>query len=111
MTGRTTEGVPFDPEGRRPSFEELYASYGNLVYATAMRTLGDHQLAEDATQETWVSAARSLDRGTVPKFPIAWLLKISRRTAARKLRNDGLLVYEWSPDILRMELDRYVWSE
>jgi hypothetical protein len=31
--------------------------------------------------------------------------------AARKLRNDGLLIYEWSPDILRMELDRYVWSE
>jgi hypothetical protein len=31
--------------------------------------------------------------------------------AARKLRNDGLLIYEWSPDILRMELDRYIWSE
>jgi predicted AAA+ superfamily ATPase len=31
--------------------------------------------------------------------------------AARKLRNDGLLIYEWSPDILKMELDRYVWSE
>ncbi len=31
--------------------------------------------------------------------------------AARKLRNDGLLIYEWSPDILRMELDRYIWNE
>ncbi len=31
--------------------------------------------------------------------------------AVRKLRNDGLLVYEWSPDILRMELDRYIWSD
>jgi len=31
--------------------------------------------------------------------------------AARKLRNDGLLIYEWSPDILRMELDHYIWSE
>jgi predicted AAA+ superfamily ATPase len=31
--------------------------------------------------------------------------------AARKLRNDGLLIYEWSPDILRMELDRYIWSQ
>ncbi|MBU0494043.1 MAG: AAA+ family ATPase, partial [Chloroflexi bacterium] len=30
--------------------------------------------------------------------------------AARRLRNDGLLIYEWSPDILKMELDRYVWS-
>jgi predicted AAA+ superfamily ATPase len=31
--------------------------------------------------------------------------------AARKLRQDGLLIYEWSPDILRMELDRYMWGE
>jgi predicted AAA+ superfamily ATPase len=31
--------------------------------------------------------------------------------AARKLRNDGLLITEWSPDILRMELDRYIWSD
>jgi hypothetical protein len=30
--------------------------------------------------------------------------------AARKLRNDGLLIYNWSPDMLRMELDRYIWS-
>lgn len=31
--------------------------------------------------------------------------------AARKLRQDGLLINEWSPDILRMELDRYIWNE
>jgi hypothetical protein len=31
--------------------------------------------------------------------------------AARRLRNDGLLIYQWSPDILRMELDKYVWDE
>jgi hypothetical protein len=31
--------------------------------------------------------------------------------AARKLRQDGLLVTEWSPDILRLELDRFIWGE
>jgi hypothetical protein len=30
---------------------------------------------------------------------------------ARKLRQDGLLINEWSPDILRMELERYIWNE
>ncbi len=30
--------------------------------------------------------------------------------AARKLHNDGLLITEWSPDILRMELERYIWN-
>lgn len=31
--------------------------------------------------------------------------------AARKLKQDGLLVTEWSPYILRMELDKYIWSD
>lgn len=31
--------------------------------------------------------------------------------AARKLRSDGLLIDEWSPDILRMELEKYIWGE
>jgi hypothetical protein len=31
--------------------------------------------------------------------------------AARRLKQDGLLIKEWSPDILRMELDRYIWGE
>ncbi len=32
--------------------------------------------------------------------------------AARKLRQEGLLIYEWSPDTLKMELDRWpLWDE
>jgi uncharacterized protein len=31
--------------------------------------------------------------------------------AARKLKQDGLLITEWSPDMLRMELDRFIWGE
>ena len=31
--------------------------------------------------------------------------------ASRKLHNDGLLITKWSPDILRMELERYVWND
>jgi len=31
--------------------------------------------------------------------------------ASSKLRSDGLLIYQWSPDILRMELERYFWND
>jgi hypothetical protein len=31
--------------------------------------------------------------------------------AARRLHNDGLLIENWSPDLLRMELDRYIWND
>src|SRR5690606_37912941 len=30
--------------------------------------------------------------------------------ASRRLRQDGLLVDVWSPDMLRLELDNYYWS-
>ena len=30
---------------------------------------------------------------------------------ACKLRNDGLLIDQWSPDILRMELNNYIWGK
>jgi RNA polymerase sigma-70 factor (ECF subfamily) len=66
-----------------PGFEQLYDEYANLLYGTVMRILGDHQLAEDAFQETWVRAARSLRGGFSPEHPAAWLLTISRREAYR----------------------------
>ncbi len=31
--------------------------------------------------------------------------------AARKLKQDGLLIRDWSPDNLGMELERYIWGE
>jgi hypothetical protein len=31
--------------------------------------------------------------------------------AANRLENDGALIREWSPVILRMELDKYIWKE
>lgn len=31
--------------------------------------------------------------------------------AARKLRNDGHLIPNWSPDNLQMELEKYIWNE
>ena len=31
--------------------------------------------------------------------------------AGRKLKQDGLLIESWSPDMLRLELDQYIWSE
>lgn len=31
--------------------------------------------------------------------------------AARRLEKDALLIYKWSPDNLKMELERYIWSD
>jgi len=49
----------------------------------AKRTLGDHQLAEDAAQEAWVRISRQLDEGVQPEFEQSWVLTFARREALR----------------------------
>jgi len=75
-----------EPTRARPGFERLYDTYGGLVYAKAVSILRDRSLAEDATQETWLRAARALDRGFEPRDPQAWILRIAGREAIRASR-------------------------
>ena len=74
------------------SFAELYDTHDRLVYARAMEVLRDHHLAEDAVQETFVRAARALDRGESPEYPSAWILTIARNEALRIVRRKGSTV-------------------
>jgi RNA polymerase sigma factor (sigma-70 family) len=59
----------------------LYREYGRLVYAVAHRVLGRHDLAEEATQHTFVNAWRAADRIDVDRDPAAWLATIAKRAA------------------------------
>ena len=40
----------------------VYREYGRLVYAVALRMLGQKELAEDATQQTFIQAWQAADR-------------------------------------------------
>ncbi len=77
------EGRAGGGDGQGPSLERLYELYGEVVYAEARRRLRDHSLACDAAQEVWLSIARSLERGTRPEFPTAWVMGATRRVVAR----------------------------
>jgi RNA polymerase sigma factor (sigma-70 family) len=59
----------------------LYAAYGRLVYAVALRVLGRPELAEEATQQTFVQAWRAADRLDPERDPGPWLATIARRAA------------------------------
>jgi RNA polymerase sigma-70 factor, ECF subfamily len=59
----------------------VYREYGRLVYAVALRSLGRKDLAEDATQQTFVQAWQAADRFEAGKELAPWLATIARRVA------------------------------
>jgi RNA polymerase sigma factor (sigma-70 family) len=75
--------------GDASAVQRLYAEYGRMVYAVAYKQLGNPQLAEDATQQTFVQAwraAHSLD----PSRAIGpWLSVIARRVSIDVYRSEA----------------------
>lgn len=80
------------PGGQRPSgdilLSEWLSAYGDLINRTCVLILGDRMLAEDAAQETFIRAWKSMDRYKGDASPRTWLTRIAinvcrniRRTA------------------------------
>lgn len=57
-----------------------------MVYGVCRLLLRDREEAEDATQQTFLSAYRSLLRGTEPDEPAAWLGTIARNECRGRIR-------------------------
>jgi RNA polymerase sigma-70 factor (ECF subfamily) len=74
-----------DPSGIRA----MYQAYGRLVYVVALRVLGEHDLAEDATQQTFVRAWQAAERFDVARDPAPWLATIAKRVAVDLYRREA----------------------
>jgi len=66
--------------------ERLYEEHGDRVRAICLGLLRDRHEAEDAAQQVFLSALRSLHNGTVPRDAGAWLATISRRECWARAR-------------------------
>ena len=78
---RDAEAVAAVLRGETVSYRELVERYQRLVYAVTWSRLGDATLAEDAAQEAFIRAYRSLPLlGNGAKFS-AWVTTIARNTA------------------------------
>lgn len=73
--------------GDENAMRELYAAYGQRLYAYALRLTNDPAAAEDATQETLVIAWRTAGQFRGEGRLIAWLLGIVHHTAMKSLRH------------------------
>jgi RNA polymerase sigma-70 factor (ECF subfamily) len=77
-------------EGDPDAVRAVYTEYGRLVYAVAFRALGDHGLAEEATQQTFLRAWRAADRLDPEREMAPWLAAIVRRVAIDVHRREAL---------------------
>ena len=94
----------------------LYERYAGRLLAFCRSRLGSREEAEDAVQQTFLNAHRSLRNGTVPRAEAAWMFAIAanvcrerRRSAWRRSRvevvsDDGLVGEQAAPEHSHEEL-------
>ncbi len=73
--------------GDESAVADLYATYGQRLYAYALRLTGDPEAAEDVTQETLVIAWRTAREFRGSGRLVAWLLGITHHQAMKSLRH------------------------
>ena len=83
-----------DPNGVRA----VYREYGRLVFAVAHRTLGSRELAEEATQQTFVKAWQAAMDFEPTRELGPWLATIARRAAIDLYRREARRRTEPLPD-------------
>jgi RNA polymerase sigma factor (sigma-70 family) len=79
------------PEARREDaiaarVEQLYASHASLVRSVCRSLLRDRVEADDAVQQTFLSAQRALLNGSSPRDEAAWLATIARHESLARVR-------------------------
>jgi len=74
------------PAGVARRVEELYAAHVRLVRSICRSLLRDRNEADDAVQQTFLSAQRALANGSSPREPAAWLATIARNECLARVR-------------------------
>jgi RNA polymerase sigma-70 factor (ECF subfamily) len=94
MTATDTHCLPNDAElveravrGELSAYETLVQRYERLVRAAASSVTCDRHAAEDAAQESFLTAFRTLTTLREPAKFAPWLLAITRHEAARFVRS------------------------
>lgn len=76
--------VAGDPD----AFGELFRRHRDRMWAVALRTVGDRELAADAVQEAFISAFRRADRFRGDSAVTTWLHRITVNASIDRLRRE-----------------------
>jgi RNA polymerase sigma factor (sigma-70 family) len=86
--------------GDADALTELMRAYRPLVAGTARRLLGNSADVEDAVQEVWIALLHDIDRIETPECIIAWLRRVTVRTAIRTRKRSDRASYQRDPQPL-----------
>ena len=75
-------------QGNKAAFGALYEETGRTVYFSCLKLLGDPQLAEDITQETYLTALQKLGTLAQPENFPAWVNRIGINLCKMHFRNN-----------------------
>jgi RNA polymerase sigma-70 factor, ECF subfamily len=81
--------------------ERVFREQWGRVLAALIGFLGDFDLAEEAVQEAFATAAEHWSRGGVPDNPCAWLIATARNRAIDRIRRDRTLLAKYKQLDLR----------
>lgn len=84
------ELVALARSGDQDAFGELVRRYQRPAYSVALSVAGNHQDAEDAAQEAFLTALQRLDDCRNPARFGAWFLSIVRNRARNLVRRESL---------------------
>jgi RNA polymerase sigma-70 factor, ECF subfamily len=87
--------------GDDDAVRDLYARYGQRLYAYALRLTDDPAMAEDITQNTLIIAWRSMGSFRGEGRLIAWLLGIVHHTAMKSLRDVSIVSDPATEELVR----------
>ena len=82
----TTRAAEHQPAAAGARVARLFDEHARMVVALCRVLLEDPHEAEDATQQTFLSAYRSLARGAEPRDERAWLAAIARNECSSRRR-------------------------
>ena len=77
--------IQYAQEGDLDAFNDLVLAYQDVLFNTALRILGDEDMAADATQEAFLSAFRAIKSFRGGSFK-AWLLRTVTNACYDELR-------------------------
>ena len=72
-------------QGDRRAFEELVRAHSDKLYASVLRLVGDRKDAEEATQEAFLRAWRSIGKFKGQSSFFTWLYRIGINEAKRRI--------------------------